>query len=1079
MSSLGHIKIISAGAGSGKTYRLTEELTHLLSSQQVRASGIIATTFTKKAAAELKERVRVKLLEEGLFQEANELTNALIGTVHGLGVKLLQRFAFEAGVSPAVEIIPEEDHQRLFNLSMAAIIPLETIERLEDLIGRLGLAKSGTEYNWRREVREMVEVIRANDFSASNIALSRQRSWDTFAAFLPAPDERSAASAQQQLTLLLRNTIDSLTNNPADSTAKTQKAAQQLQILEKQLQRREQLAWSDWAKITKIKKEVGVKSHELVEELILFAQGHTALKAFQDDIRDFIFLLFDCARDTIQEYDSYKKKRGQIDYTDMEVLVLRLLEQPNVQATLREELDLLMVDEFQDTSPIQLALFLRLSQLAKQRIWVGDPKQSIYGFRGAEPALMAAVIRHAGGIRAENIQSYSWRSREDLVYASNAIFVRAFPEIPPQEVRLIPKRLKSQEASEEAERSALWHWHYELESGYYAKEWFHQVLARSIQALLANPPAIRPKGSAHYRPLQAGDIAVLCRSNFDCADMAQALEATGVSAALARTGLLQTAESSLLLAMLRYMLNAEDSLSAAEIMLLASGRALGTLLDDRLAYLEQLDNMAQAYRAAPWGAADPVIQQLERLRATSKEFSPTELINFLLEELAVRRIVIRWGKGEQRLSNLDELRRLAMAYEENCHRLQQAASVGGLLLYLQQLGLQKMDKQGAGESSEAVNVLTYHRSKGLEWPVVVCHNLDQDLKAELWGKTIISEATDIDPNDPLRDRWLRFWVNPYGANAQGLELTDRLAASEWQQQKTMEASAEEARLLYVGITRARDYLILPTAKKGAPWLDRVFKSGNAPVLDPHDHATPFVWEGHEIDKLTQTWIEARTLPSAEPSFSPTPFMAGARKGRQPHPPLAISAEQMQLQFPKADARAAFTYYPTLSLSSSLYQAAYGKAMATFLSSHQQQLSQDEQRKLADEIILRFGLSADAQAANFLAQGQAFEEWLHHHYPASERQKLLPIRLSIGEQRYENTLDLWLHNAKDRVLVQHCLLPSPKWEKKVRKELAAFYYLAWAAQQALPGGITAAFIHLPIQAVLIPIPLTFTQISLPL
>ena len=116
-----NLKIISAGAGSGKTYRLTQEMIRLLG-EGVRANGIIATTFTKKAAAELQERVRIKLLESGMVEEANELTNALIGTVHGLGVKLLKRFAYEAGVSPEVTIMAEEDQQVLFNNSLATVL---------------------------------------------------------------------------------------------------------------------------------------------------------------------------------------------------------------------------------------------------------------------------------------------------------------------------------------------------------------------------------------------------------------------------------------------------------------------------------------------------------------------------------------------------------------------------------------------------------------------------------------------------------------------------------------------------------------------------------------------------------------------------------------------------------------------------------------------------------------------------------------------------------------------------------------------------------------------------------------------
>ncbi len=1073
--SLAKVKIISAGAGSGKTYRLTQELSSLLEQRTVRASGIIATTFTKKAAAELKERVRVKLLERGLSQEANELTNALIGTVHGLGVKLLQRFAFEAGVSPAAEIIPDEDQQRLFNLSMAAIISLETIERIELLGKKLGLGYQGEAYNWRKEVREIVEVIRTNDFSAQDIADSRQKSWESFAAFLPAPSETSLESAHQKLALLLSSTHELLENNEADGTKKTLDAAIELQKLAQELQRRGYLPWPSWAKLAKFKKAVAVKSQEIVVDLADFAASHTSLVAFQNDIRDSIFLLFDCARDAIQEYDTYKKKRGQIDYTDMEVLVLRLLEQESVRATLAEELDLLLVDEFQDTSPIQLALFLRLSQLAKQSIWVGDPKQSIYGFRGAEPGLMAAVIRYAGGIQPDNIQEYSWRSREELVYTTNAIFVKAFPDMPPQEVRLLPMRLKAgnrsfpAESPEEVQRSALWHWHYELDSGRLSKEWIDQVLARSIRQLLDNPPLIRPKGSLHYRPLQAGDIAILCRSNKSCESMAKALEEAGTAAALARTGLLKTAEITLLIAMLKYMLSGEDSLSAAEIMLLAERKPLADIIDQRLDYLDKLAQSAQPYREAPWGAEQPIISRLEALREPTQEFSPYELINYLLEDLDIRRLIVAWGNGEQRLSNIDELRHLAVQYEENCHRLQQAASVGGLLIYLAQLANSEQDKQGAGERPEAANVLTYHRSKGLEWPVVVCHNLDDKLRADLWGKSIISEVAEIDPAYPLRHRWLRYWVNPYALSGGDTELGQALAESDWQRQKTAEAKAEEARLLYVGITRARDYLILPTAKTGAPWLDRVYQSEKTPVLDPHESSTPFIWEGQEIDKLTQTWIEPRNLPVSPQNYIAMPFIAGKRAGRQAQQPLYITPEQMAVQFPKVSSSHAFAYFPDQALTAALYNLEYGQAIGAFLLSDQYALPLPEREEMAEGLIQRFALPEDAQVQQFIAQADAFEEWLAAHFPSSQRQQGFPIRQTVGAQQYRASIDS-LFYGKDRppVLIQQCLIPSPKWEKKLRKVLPSYHYLAYSAQTSLAGGIAAAFVHLPIQGVLLPL-----------
>lgn len=155
-----NIKIISAGAGSGKTHRLTDDMYNLISKGTVRPSGIIATTFTKKAAAELQERVRHKLLQKDMADAAKEVGEALIGTVHSIGTRLLQRFAFEAGVSPLVEIIADGDEQRIFNESLAQVLTQERTERMNQLADRLGLTKKsyGGTFDWRRDIMEITEV---------------------------------------------------------------------------------------------------------------------------------------------------------------------------------------------------------------------------------------------------------------------------------------------------------------------------------------------------------------------------------------------------------------------------------------------------------------------------------------------------------------------------------------------------------------------------------------------------------------------------------------------------------------------------------------------------------------------------------------------------------------------------------------------------------------------------------------------------------------------------------------------------------------------------------------------------------
>ena len=113
-----------------------------------------------------------------------------------------------------------------------------------------------------------------------------------------------------------------------------------------------------------------------------------------EDISAMIRTVFSCAADSLETYAQYKRNFGLVDFVDQERNVLDLLNSSeNFRKLLSERLEKVMVDEFQDTSPIQLALFIKLNECAQNgSIWVGDPKQSIYGFRGTDPELMASAI---------------------------------------------------------------------------------------------------------------------------------------------------------------------------------------------------------------------------------------------------------------------------------------------------------------------------------------------------------------------------------------------------------------------------------------------------------------------------------------------------------------------------------------------------------------------------------------------------------------------------------------------------------------------------------------------------------------
>lgn len=1058
-----NIKIISAGAGSGKTYRLTQEMVRLMR-EGVRASGIIATTFTKKAAAELQERVRVKLLSEGLNEQAEDLTNALVGTVHSLGVKLLQRFAYEAGISPEVAIIAEEDQQILFNQSLATVLNDERVEKMTLLCDRLGLS-SNEYFDWRREVRQITEVARANDFSREVLERSRERSFESFRVFLGEPAKKSAEAFNAELSEMLKSSIERLESN-ADETQVTKNVVKDLVELERDLRLRGELSWRNWAKISKLKP--GAKSKDDVAELLDFAKVHEQHPQFQQDIQAFIDQVFELALAALDEFAAYKKQRGLIDYTDMEALIMDLLRDEQVQTVLRNELDLLLVDEFQDTSPMQLEIFLKLSQLARHSIWVGDPKQSIYGFRGAAPELMQAIIEQSGGVKPEDIQENSWRSREDLVYASNAIFVKAFADMPPEQVALIPKRTKNEEAIEASD--ALVHWHFEEEeeegkkrSGRTpGKPWPENCTAFALREWLQRKVYVLPKGEKGHRPAQPGDVAILCRSNTDCQNMAEALNRAGFKVAIARAGLLNTAEAKLVLACLKYLLNYHDSLSVAEILLLGAGKDIETIVEDRLDYLKNYDAGEITNR---WATNDFLIRRLDELRTETIELSSAEILDLLVEDLDLRRRIVSWGKANQRLDNLDVLRKLALQYEEACNRLQSAASLGGLLLWLNELESEERDFQAAGESTEAINVMTYHRSKGLEWPIVVCYNLEKDIRTELWGLNIEQEeGTQVDLNNILSNRWLRYWVNPYDKQFKGTPLAERLAQSEVQAKKIAQATQEENRLLYVGLTRARDYLIFPTTNTPTKWLNRAWHEGkdDYPTLDASVSDTPWECAGAILTKETETFTFSRDFEVLDIEESEILFLE-PRAGKQKHIPLYIDTwkENLQDQIPSFNTGELMTYASAFHIESLLADFnQISRAVKAFFHAWQPDYDANELKAITEGLLQRFEVEEWLSAEHLLPAGQAFRDFLDQYFQEPFYHQRYPLRHFHGVRIFEREIDLLLESDDGIALIQFSSYAGDMKRYRAKAaEMAPFLYFSKAGvQQVFQEENIRTFVH---------------------
>ena len=164
-----HVRFISAGAGSGKTYRLTEELENALVHERIAPGRVIGTTFTVKAAGELRERVRERLIEGGRIALAEQTAQALIGTVHSVCEKLLKRFAFDLGLSPELNVASLEDCKGFFNQALdealtaaeGADLPPGTARDMNGLAYRLDIA------DWRADVKNIADRARDNAIEPS------------------------------------------------------------------------------------------------------------------------------------------------------------------------------------------------------------------------------------------------------------------------------------------------------------------------------------------------------------------------------------------------------------------------------------------------------------------------------------------------------------------------------------------------------------------------------------------------------------------------------------------------------------------------------------------------------------------------------------------------------------------------------------------------------------------------------------------------------------------------------------------------------------------------------------------------
>ncbi len=770
--------LLAAGAGSGKTSVLVERFVRAVREDGIAPGRILAITFTERAAAELRARVRARLLELGEREAARDTEGAPIGTFHGFCARLLRIHALAAGLDPDFAILDDAASGRLaqlaFRRALAALV--------SDRPGAGGPPRdespaesAGGPSAGRRPA------------GARTAAVDRDAAVDLVAAY----------GADRLRAMVLRVHAEQRSRGVGRPTLPAPVLDGQPDPLQRQA-----------------------------------AAACALLGALLEDFG--------------RRYAELKRARGALDFDDLELCARDLLaEHDGVRAAWAQRLELLMVDEFQDTNRRQLAI---LGLLDRGNLFtVGDELQSIYGFRHAEVEIFRARRRELDADGAALALARNFRGRPPLIAAVNRVFGARFGD---SYTPLVAARDDDGGGSGELAIELL------LTD---RRGWAQSPHARVIAGALPAAPLWR---QAEARLLAqrvaelivggrcaAGDVAVLLRALGDLPVYERALEERGLRTLAAVGSFWGHQQVGDLLAWLRALANPLDE--RALYCTLAS--PLVGLSSDALALLAQAAHAAGAGAWETAGRADGELygrlaaadrdrlgrfaERFAAERRAAPEHGIAELLLRAITASDYERHVRSLGAGERRMANVHKLLRLARRYE--------AAEGRDLRGFLDHVAHREAFAESsephaptAGAEPDAVRLMTIHAAKGLEFPVVCVADL---------GRAVNGAQPDLLVDGPR-----------IGLRLARLDGSEPAACFDYESlcdQRRRADAAEEERIVYVAMTRARERLLLSGAVDFERWPAP--RPGDPRAGGPRAGGPPIAWLGPAL--AAEVPERARTL----------------------------------------------------------------------------------------------------------------------------------------------------------------------------------------------------------------------------
>ena len=843
--------LVSAAAGSGKTAVLVERVIRRLTDpvSPIGADRLLIVTYTNAAAAEMRTRIEKRLDEEcslhpddvGLLRQKQLLQSAQICTIDSYCIDLVRENFQKAGVSPDFKI-SEEAALRPINEEVLDRILAEFYAEKDPLFYEL-LDLIGSEYG-DRDFKETVFDL----FTYSRQFVSPEDWFRSLSAGYQVEFARSEwfglcmdhanEFAQKMLALLNRAddavyAAEALTERYAAHFALVRDAVKAIGRA---------AACSDWNTILqqvtdltaltlpkKTKAVSGLPETEIVTRAWENVQSHTkrlarlffereeVIAARSEKLAAPLALLTDLLIRFDKELFAEYLDRNILTFHNTEHLAFSLLSEENRE---RDELlaryDEIMVDEYQDTNDLQDRLFYILSGEGKRLFVVGDVKQSIYGFRGANPGNFRAKKEQA--LPPENagqeepkkvILGKNFRSKPEICAYINMFFENMMTgqngDVPySDEERLIPAAKYPPCGLSAVDLDLI-----EVPASINALQAEAHHIAGRIKEIMNAGPCIRVDENT-LREAVFSDFAILLRSAKTKAPViAEQLRREGIPVNIRDGGFAEEQEIAVMLSLLQIVDNPDSDIdlvtvmmsplfgfSAEEMAQIRIGRKDGSLLAAVVAAAEN----GQPHCAE-------FLEKTAHFRRLSVTLPPAYFLSRVLNETDYLNTVSVLEDGERKRGNLLLLVRYAETYSKD-----QNGGIGGFLRFMRKMEADTV-RSAAVTAGDTVHIMSIHGSKGLQFPVCIVANTAAHFNTDDQKKRIVySEHLGMG---------LKYYEETAGKR---VTTPAREVICEEQRRR---AAQEEKRLFYVALTRAEDKLIM-TATVGN--LQKAVESGTVDLL---------------------------------------------------------------------------------------------------------------------------------------------------------------------------------------------------------------------------------------------------------